>query len=225
MLVAVGGHSRNVGKTSVVCGIIHATPHLHWLAVKITQHGHNICSLDGNPCDCAPTDATHPYALDEQRKADSTDTGRYLSAGAQRSYWLRTAQGELGHAVPLLKELMASQENVILESNSILQFLKPDLYIAVLDPATTDFKDSARRFLNRADALYYKSAREASIPWTGVPERWMNAKPSFTDPAALGAFVGAQYAAALHSGHGGQERSSSDASADGGPDARLRSRT
>lgn len=225
MLVAAGGHSRNVGKTSVVCGIIQATQHLDWLAIKITQHGHSICSLDGHPCDCAPDDATHPYALDEQTSPDNTDSGRYLQAGAARAYWLRTAQGELGHAVPLLKELFASQPNVIVESNSVLRFFQPNLYIAVLDFATFDFKDSARLYLNRADALYLKSPGPANPPWQGVPARWLEGKPRFTDVAALGAFVGERYNAALHSGHGGQERNTSHAAADGSSDPGFRPRT
>lgn len=224
MLVAVGGHSRNVGKTSVMCGIIAATRELGWVAVKITQHGHGICSLDGKPCDCAPENPEHPYVLDEQTAADGTDSGRYLAAGALRSYWLRTAMGDLGHAMPVLRELIATHENVILESNSVLQFLKPDAYVAVLDPATVDFKDSARLFLERADALYFKSPLIGAVPWAGVPERWLEGKPRFTGFAELGAFVSARRSAALHSGHG-QTRFSSDASADGGVDAGLRSRS
>ncbi|MBL8222969.1 MAG: hypothetical protein JNL62_27265 [Bryobacterales bacterium] len=221
MLVAVGGHSRNVGKTSAMCGIIAATHELRWVAVKITQHGHGICSLDGKPCDCAPQNPEHPYVLDEQLEADGTDSGRYLSAGAARSYWLRTAMGDLGHAVPVLMELLAAHENVILESNSVLEFLRPDVYVAVLDPATVDFKESARTFLQRADALYWKSPLAGAVPWARVPEHWLEGKPGFTGFGELGAYVSARREAALHSGHG--QRQSSDAAADSGADARIRS--
>ncbi|MBL8178911.1 MAG: hypothetical protein JNK48_29830 [Bryobacterales bacterium] len=223
MLVAVGGHSRNVGKTSTVCGIIAATRHLQWVAVKITQHGHGLCSLDGKPCDCAPENPEHPYVLDEQMAADRTDSGRYWGAGAAKSYWLRTAMGDLGHALPALERLLGDHANVILESNSVLEFLKPDLYVAVLDPATADFKDSARRFLKRADALYCKSPLCGPIPWAGVEGRWLEGKPRFESMEELGAYVGARVEAALHSGHG-QARHTSDAAADGGVDAGLRSR-
>ncbi|MBS1825257.1 MAG: hypothetical protein JST93_08040 [Acidobacteria bacterium] len=218
MLVAVGGHSRNVGKTSVMCGIIAALREMDWVAVKITQHGHGICSLDGKPCDCAPENPEHPYVLDEQVVVDGTDSGRYLAAGAARAYWLRTAMGDLGHAMPVLRELMGAHENVILESNSVLGFLKPDVYVAVLDPETVDFKESARLFLERADALYWKRPLVGAVPWAGVPERWLKGKPGFAGFAELGAFV----SAALHSGHG--QRKSSDAAADSGADAGIRPR-
>ncbi len=47
-IVVVGGHSRNVGKTSVVAGLIAALPEFQFAAMKITQYGHGICAADGN---------------------------------------------------------------------------------------------------------------------------------------------------------------------------------
>jgi hypothetical protein len=40
MVIVVGGHSRNIGKTSVICGIIRALPNWNWTAIKITPHAH-----------------------------------------------------------------------------------------------------------------------------------------------------------------------------------------
>jgi hypothetical protein len=40
MVVVVGGHSRNIGKTSVICGIIRALTSWNWTAIKITPHAH-----------------------------------------------------------------------------------------------------------------------------------------------------------------------------------------
>jgi hypothetical protein len=53
MLVAVGGHSRNIGKTSVVASLIRALPQWNWTAMKITQFGHGVCSVSGKGCDCS----------------------------------------------------------------------------------------------------------------------------------------------------------------------------
>lgn len=177
MLIAVGGHSRNVGKTSVVCGIIAAIPEARWQAIKITQHGHHVCSEHGHPCGCAPSDPSHPYALDVQTEPDSTDSGRYLTAGAERSYWLRTAQGQLGHAVTVLKELLGQAEHTIVESNSIMRYFQPALYIPVLDFENTDIKESARLFMDRADA--YVVQYGGGAPWAGIPPRWFREKPCF----------------------------------------------
>src|SRR3954470_7194979 len=63
MLVVVGGHSRNIGKTSVVAGLIRKLRDRKWTAVKITQYGHGVCANEGKACDCAPTEPEHPFAL------------------------------------------------------------------------------------------------------------------------------------------------------------------
>src|SRR4029077_19447425 len=63
--VVIGGHSRSVGKTSVVAGLISALREFHWTAVKITQYGHGVCSANGEPCDCATAD--HSWAISEER--------------------------------------------------------------------------------------------------------------------------------------------------------------
>jgi len=66
----------------------------------------------------------------------------------------------------------------------LLQFLKPSLYFAVLDPAKEDFKDSARVALDRADALVFRGSsdglRAAGPPWIKLPARLLNEKPSVT---------------------------------------------
>jgi hypothetical protein len=176
MLVVVGGHSRNIGKTSVAAGIIRATRHARWTAVKITQHGHGICSAAGEPCGCA-IEYEHPYALSEEREPSSSDSGRFLAAGAERAYWLRTPVGQLGNAMPELRRILAQAHNTILESNSVLGFLQPDLYLVVLDFANPDMKDSTRTFLNRAHALVLLHD-DLDQPWN-VPARWLEEKPRF----------------------------------------------
>src|SRR5215468_12189011 len=134
-LVVIGGHSRNVGKTSVVAGLIAALPDYDWTAVKITQYGHGVCSANGEPCDCATGD--HSWAISEERdRSGESDTSRFLLAGASRVFWVRTEQGRLAEAVPDVRSILAGSTNAILESNSIVRFLRPDLYLTVLDPST-----------------------------------------------------------------------------------------
>lgn len=150
-MVMIGGHTRNIGKTSVVEGIIRAMPEMNWTAVKITQFGHGVCSVNGEACECAVND--HQFSISEERKNDSgTDTARFLAAGARRSVWVRTRQGELFTALASLRKEVESDEFVIVESNSLRRFMKPTLYIQVLDPLNPDFKPSARQFFDLVDA-------------------------------------------------------------------------
>ncbi len=178
-IIVIGGHSRSVGKTSVVAGLISALPAFHWTALKITQYGHGVCSADGEACDCATAD--HSFAVSEEKdRSGDSDTSRFLIAGADHSWWVRTQQGHLAEAMPRIRKVLASTQNVIIESNSIMRFIKPDLYLTVLDPSTADFKTSAQTFLDRADAVLLHSAASANDPtWKQVSLKPVIARPSF----------------------------------------------
>lgn len=188
-LIVVGGHTRSIGKTQLVCDIIAALPELHWVAGKITQFGHGICAAHGEPCGCQPEHQESAFEW-ENRTDTGTDTARFLAAGAWRSFWLRTRQGDLAEGLPLLRSGLAevarepgSPLNVIVESNSLLQFLKPNLYLAILDPSKPDFKESAQLVLDRANAYVVRRSRDAAAAaqayWLNIPERFLREKPSF----------------------------------------------
>ncbi|MFY9940116.1 MAG: hypothetical protein WAK33_24760 [Silvibacterium sp.] len=178
-VVVVGGHSRNIGKTSVVASLIARLPEFHWTAFKITQYGHGFCTADGAPCDCQTDD--HTIAISAERDPNTgTDSARFLAAGAVRSLWVRTRQGVLAEAMPRIRKEIAAAENAILESNSVMQFLRPDLYLTVLDQGTADFKDSARLYLDRADAvLLRESGLKLEPRWTGFAGKLIEDKPRF----------------------------------------------
>ena len=178
MLVVVGGHSRNIGKTSVITGLIRRLRRWNWTAIKITQFGHGVCSEQGESCQCS-TGLDHPYALDEEFEPSRTDSGRFLGAGALRSFWLRTASGQLENARPVLDRILAASQNTIIESNSILEFFQPDLYLVVLDFAREDFKASTLRFLDRADAFLVIDRGINAPLWDAVSQELYQGKRRF----------------------------------------------
>jgi hypothetical protein len=176
-IVVIGGHSRSVGKTSVVAGLIAGLRESDWTAVKITQYGHGICSANGEACDCATGD--HSWAISEEKdRTGESDTSRFLLAGAARSLWVRTEQGRLAEAMPALRKRIETSRNVIVESNSVLKFLRPDLYITVLDPGTEDFKKSAQEFLDRAGAVILHD-RAGGTEWQGISLKPVAGRPMF----------------------------------------------
>ncbi|HTC95209.1 MAG TPA: hypothetical protein VK699_17315 [Terriglobales bacterium] len=176
-ILVVGGHSRNVGKTSVVAGLITALAERQWTAVKITQFGHGICSVNGEACGCATTE--HTVAISEERdRGGKSDTSRFLLAGARRSLWVRTKQGFLAEAMPSLRKRIEGAGNVIMESNSVIKFMRPDIYFSVLDYETADFKASARQFLDRADAILLH-ASDAQPQWSDVSLKLLAGKTVF----------------------------------------------
>ncbi len=196
-LIVVGGHTRSIGKTQLVCDIVAAFPNVEWVAGKITQYGHGVCAQNGEDCDCAPDE--HICAIDWETERDSgTDSARFLKAGAAKSFWLRTKQGFLAEGLPLLRGALAETEGapgdsgnppnpprpraLIVESNSLMQFLKPSLYFAVIDPSKEDFKESAQLALDRAHALVLRGevgTDAASAPlWMKLPAKLLQEKPS-----------------------------------------------
>jgi hypothetical protein len=209
-VIVVGGHTRSIGKTQLVCDVIGAFAAAGWIAGKITQYGHGVCAQNGEDCDCAPEE--HVCAIEWENSSDSgTDSARFLAAGAKRSFWLRTKQGFLAEGLPLLRAALraALRESsepggeappIIIESNSLLQFLKPSLYFAVVDPGKEDFKDSARTALDRADAIVlrgeFSDAERALPPWMRFPAKLLREKPSVVQregerlPEALQVLVG-----------------------------------
>ncbi len=80
--------------------------------------------------------------------------------------------------MPALRHRLQGARNVIIESNSVLKFLRPDLYLTVLDPSTEDFKNSAREFLDRADAVILHEAPESPC-WQAVSLKPVAGRPIF----------------------------------------------
>ena len=189
-IVVIGGQSRNVGKTSLACGVIAGLPERNWTAVKITQFGHGFCARDGKTCDCSAGSPEHPYALSRELNADGeTDTARMLRAGAREVYWLRVLQGRLKEALPLAADRWGSDANVLIESNSVLDYLEADVYLPVIDASVEDYKPSALRLLPRADALAVvgDQGNERTAP-KGGPRRFAIAPPEYCSPEIV-AFV------------------------------------
>jgi hypothetical protein len=172
-LVVVGGQGRKVGKTSVIAGLIRGLKTLAWTAVKISHHAEDTgnearpLADDGEPVGArrvAPTPtidlgrhnlpAHLDYLLSEERDREGHgDTSLYLAAGARRALWLRAREGGLARALPGLLEALEGDEYVIIESNSLLGFLKPAVFLMVIDESGGDLKASARQFFGRADAF------------------------------------------------------------------------
>jgi len=146
-MVVIGGSGRGVGKTELVCGIVAAFPEFRWTAAKFTGHDH------GRP---API-------WEECNPGPGSDTARYLAAGAHRAFLVTAEAIDLGRRLAQLQAMVGSEAHLILESNSILAHLQPDLCLGVLGGAEAAVKPSFAPFLSRADA-FVASTRLAPAP-------------------------------------------------------------
>ncbi len=159
-IIVVGGHSRNVGKTSLVAAIIAAWPHYAWAAIKMSSHWHT----EGGGS--AGERGEETCRIDEDFDRDSlTDTGRFLAAGAARSFWIRFRKGRMGEILPQLNPILKSNPYVIIESNGIVQHVQPSLYLMVHRYDVEDYKDSARQTIRRADAVVAVNYDKTGPAW------------------------------------------------------------
>ena len=82
--------------------------------------------------------------------------------------------------MPRVRQILNKTQNTIIESNSVLRFLKPDLYLTVLNPQTADFKTSAQTFLDRADAvLLHEMEDPSTLAWERVSLKPVQDRPVF----------------------------------------------
>ena len=178
--LAIGGNSRNVGKTGLAVSMIEATRELQWTAVKVTQFGHGVCSRSGSPCGCAVTNPLCPYDMTtEDGRVPTTDTARMLQAGAEEVLWVRVALGQLGAAMPAIHQRLDGKPNVLFESNSIVEFWEPDIYLSVLQFDLDDCKESAQRLAGRADAFVLPRSEQSEPNWPGFDSGILEQRPIF----------------------------------------------
>ena len=145
--------------------------------------------------------AHRDFLLNEEKDLKALrDTSRFLAAGARRSLWLRAREGRLAEALPGLLEALKGDAHVIIESNSILAFLQPDIFLFVMGESERDLKASARQFLGRADAFVTVNPDLEPRARPGTTPQMLEDKPIFPVAAdewsnpALCRFVGERLA-------------------------------
>jgi hypothetical protein len=178
-LVVVSGQCRKVGKTALVVDLISALGEFEWTAVKITPHSDSGCPVNGPGCACLPHE--HTFAIREETNPGTGDTGRFLAAGARRALWAQTKTGRFNDVLEPLATTLERDGYVLVESNAMVEFWRPDALLMVLDPANPDVKDSARNLLELAHAFVFRSpftqAGSVGPAIAQVPE-----KPKFVQP-------------------------------------------
>lgn len=150
-LVVVGGHSRHVGKTSVVSEILRCLQPSEWAAVKISSHSHGTAA---------------GLIEEEGDAASASQAARYLRAGARRAFLMRATNEQFPAAAEPILRMVASGRSIIVESNRLVAHCRPDLVIFVVAPGIADWKPSSAICLRSADAVVM--AGEGDLPLEAV---------------------------------------------------------
>jgi molybdopterin-guanine dinucleotide biosynthesis protein len=153
IIVAVSGLSSNTGKTTLVCELLSRLP--GWEAIKLTRGHYRSCGKD--PQGCCVSDLIRDEPLIRSGRAANyekgKDTGRFWDAGAANVHWVIVGED---HVESGIKQALSRVESagVVVEGNSFLDFVNADFAIMCARAGENKMKTSARRTLDKADALY-----------------------------------------------------------------------
>lgn len=152
-LIGIGGAGSGVGKTSFAEKLLKEISHTYgagWGALKYTRT------------------ALYTSVSDDEAvlKTPGKDTARLLAAGASKAIWVQSPGAEeLAEALLAAMGAFQGFPGVLIEGNSIIELLKPDIVIFI---GATEIKKSAHRVLGMADVVYCP-------PGAVMPEAWHNA--------------------------------------------------
>jgi molybdopterin-guanine dinucleotide biosynthesis protein len=152
-VVAVGGFTSEVGKTTLVCELLRALP--GWEAIKLTRGHYRSCGKDPHAC-CVSHLLGDVPLVRSGRAATYTpgkDTARYWDAGASNVHWVIATDGQVEEGIRLALERVAAP-GVVIEGNSFLEFIAADFALMVARAEGGKVKPSARRALKKSSALY-----------------------------------------------------------------------
>ena len=159
VIVAVSGFSSEVGKTTLMCDLLHAFP--GWEAIKLTRGHYRSCGRDPHTCCVSDLLSDEPVIRSgrEQNYAVGKDTGRFWEAGAANVHWVIVTDEQVEQGIKQAVERVTAP-GVFIEGNSILDFVQADFVLMVSRASGGKIKGSTRRALSRSSAIYLSNITE-----------------------------------------------------------------
>jgi hypothetical protein len=128
-IVVSGAHS-GIGKTRLAEEILGYLP--DWSALKVTVKQESGCPRDNSCQVCEEIRDEFEIITDSKIiRQKGTDTARLKKAGARRVIWLRANLGGLQRGLNEAFSLLKKAQGIVIEGNSVLKFVKPDIVIFI----------------------------------------------------------------------------------------------
>lgn len=155
-MLIVGGASRNVGKTEMVCSLIRRlSPGRKIISLKISG-----INPGNDPHHGSHTDLPEKFHLLEETSLDGVkDSSRMLLAGASRSFYLRTRDEYLGEAMDSFFAVAGSRSVIICESITLRKLIQPGLFIIIRGEKEESIKKSLGEVLHLTDLVIVSDGR------------------------------------------------------------------
>lgn len=182
-IIAVSGLSSNVGKTTLVCELLRRLP--GWEAIKLTRGHYRSCGKD--PAGCCVSDLLRDEPVVRSGRAANyeagKDTGCFWDAGAANVHWVIVKDDQVERGINQALACVKA-DGVVIEGNSLLEYVTPDLSVMCARAAGGKVKPSARRALAKCDLLYLSSLEADSVTARGQFADWrggLTTDPGFAD--------------------------------------------
>ena len=166
------GSGRNVGKTHLGCQIIkHFSKNNPIIAVKISKFNHQQLE-DGT---MLLVNQSNGFQIWKQIKTTEKDSGRYLNAGANASYYIECDDAHLLEAFLVIYNIYGNSCLIVCESASISKYINPSISIFV-ESATYQTQLNKLHFLNQSTLVLKERSIEISMPqllFSSVCNSWL----------------------------------------------------
>ncbi len=171
LVVTVSGTCSEVGKTGLVCDLLSRLP--GWGAVKVTRGHYRSCGRDPETCCVSHLLGDAPRVFEDRADTDvaGKDTARYRQAGAAFVRWVVLKRGQEAAGARAALRGLERLPGVLIEGNRVAPLCRPDLAILVASADQREVKSSARRVLDRIDALYVPAGAVAADAVAGLVGR------------------------------------------------------
>ena len=160
IIVAVSGLSSNTGKTTLMCELLRRLP--SWEAIKLTRGHYRSCGKD--PQGCCVSDLIRDEPLIRSGRETNyefgKDTGRFWDSGAANVHWVIAGEDQVEDGIKQALSRVKAY-GVLVEGNSFLDFIAADFAIMCARAGDNKVKTSARRTLEKADALYLSTVDDS----------------------------------------------------------------
>lgn len=155
-IIGIGGSRSGSGKTSVACALIQ----------RLKARGLKSGAVKFTPAPLYSSLVDDPAILGEEGK----DTRRFLDAGAGAVLWAQSTPEDIEDVLQTALYRLSGLDCVMVEGNSAIEVLRPDIVIFISGGASTDreeAKESAVNILRMADLVLF----DAGGPPAGAPAR------------------------------------------------------
>jgi molybdopterin-guanine dinucleotide biosynthesis protein len=134
-IIGIGGAYSGAGKTTFASLILQRLK--GWGAIKYTKTS-LYCSI-----------VDDMETLSEQGK----DTKIFLDSGAEKVMWVQSPYDNLPESLNMAVESLSHLKGIIVEGNSAIEVLKPDVVIFITGSLEGEFKKGAEKILEMADIV------------------------------------------------------------------------